>query len=412
MNFSYNGDPFLFNLDIESTNVEVGSRKESNYHDLDAFIRTYKLGQIGDKLRSEEVTIDFLLSQNSDQIKQIAKELSKSVIQQNKFIYAVNQIQSKSNTKHKNEPLPQPQIECDEKQIENAAKLQKPPKKKKIKKTNRIILNKFKNNQQQIKCRGGCGYFGNKQQFGLCSKCFVSHSVTMRRSNDAKSIIISYRNEKQIISSNPKHSIKDIQLQIEQKLIRLGLNKIASRPFRWRPNGKYGVSDNILCPSSTISALNAVYKLEESVQIIINDKRKKYYFITQNFEDLALKYCKNMPSDVVLTVNNRKYDIFHRVMDLELTDNDHVSVSNIRFKPFTISKIFCKTLTGKVLITEVDLNAHTVFDWKHLIQKQHGIPIEYNRVIFEGKQLENYFVFSDFNIPSGSTLILLLRVRG
>ena len=273
-------------------------------------------------------------------------------------------------------------------------------------------MNKFKNNQQQIKCRGGCGYFGNKQQFGLCSKCFVSQSVTMRRSNDAKSIIISYRNEKQIISPNPKHSIKDIQLQIEQKLIRLGLNKIASRPFRWRHNGKYGVSDNILCPSSTVSALNAVYKLEESVQIIINDKRKKYYFITQNFEDLGLKYCKNMPSDVVLTVNQRKYDIFHRVMDLELTDNDHVSVSNIRFKPFTISKIFCKTLTGKVLVTEVDLNAHTVFDWKYLIQKQHGIPIEYNRVISEGKQLENYFVFSDYNIPSGSTLILLLRVRG
>merc|ERR1712228_381041 len=396
-NFSYNGNPVLFNQDTISTTTEDGSLKASTYHDLDAFIHAYKLEQIGDKLRSEGVTIDFLLSQNSHQIKLIAQELTNKLIQQNKFIYAVNKIQSKSNVNHQNEQQQQQQYEDDddEKQIENVENMKKKKKKKKL---NKIILIKYKNNEQRIKCRGGCDYFGNKQQFGLCSQCFMANSVTMRRSDDAKSIIISYRDEKQIISPNPLLTIIDIQLQIEQRLIRLGLNKIASRPFRWKINGKNGISDNILSPLSTINALTAEYKLEESVPIIINDKR--------------LKYAKHMPSDVVLTVNEKKYDIFHRVMDLELMDNDHVSCSNIRFKPFKLSKIFCKTLTGKILITKIDLSVHTVFDWKYLIEQTQGIPTDYNRVIFEGKKLENHFCFCDYHIPSESTLILLFSVRG
>merc|ERR1719361_428802 len=110
MNFSHHGLDLdsisIMNLDTDSTistQTQDGSRKESNVHDLDGFIHAYKLGKIGDALRSEEVTIDFLLSQSMDQIKEIAKELSSKLIQQNKFIYAIQQIQKSQNQTQSNE---------------------------------------------------------------------------------------------------------------------------------------------------------------------------------------------------------------------------------------------------------------------------------------------------------------------
>merc|ERR1719361_3147555 len=124
MNFSHHGLDLdsisIMNLDTDSTistQTQDGSRKETNIHDLDGFIHAYKLGKIEDALRSEEVTIDFLLSQSMDQIKEIAKELSTKLIQQNKFIYAVQQIQkSQSSSTNKQPEYPD---EDDEKQIEN-----------------------------------------------------------------------------------------------------------------------------------------------------------------------------------------------------------------------------------------------------------------------------------------------------
>ena len=48
--------------------------------------------QIDQQLFTEGITTDFLISQNEQQIEEIAKELTSSTIQQNKFKYAVSQI--------------------------------------------------------------------------------------------------------------------------------------------------------------------------------------------------------------------------------------------------------------------------------------------------------------------------------
>merc|ERR1712129_354629 len=134
-----------------------GSMKVSKCHmNMDAFIHTYKLQKIGDTLRTEGITIDFLLSQSDDQIKQIARELSSKLIQQNKFIYAVYKLKANPATfiaVDVNPPAAYSFDDDDEKQMEEIGKLISKQKlcinddnnKKSNKKKKKIKINKYKN---------------------------------------------------------------------------------------------------------------------------------------------------------------------------------------------------------------------------------------------------------------------------
>ena len=74
-------------------------------------------------------------------------------------------------------------------------------------------------------------------------------------------------------------------------------------------------------------------------------------------------------------------------------------------------RIYLKTLTGKVYDFEVDPN-ETINDLKPKIQEKLGIPLNQQRLLYDGKQLEEDKTFIFYNIPNDSTIHMVLRLRG
>ena len=74
-------------------------------------------------------------------------------------------------------------------------------------------------------------------------------------------------------------------------------------------------------------------------------------------------------------------------------------------------QLYVKTLNG--LTFELDVKGDdSVETLKSLIQEREGIPIEQQRLIFAGKQLEDNRTLEEYNIGDESTLHLILRLGG
>jgi ubiquitin len=74
-------------------------------------------------------------------------------------------------------------------------------------------------------------------------------------------------------------------------------------------------------------------------------------------------------------------------------------------------RVAVKTLTGKTITLDVS-GFDLVKDLKTKIQDKEGIPPDQQRLIFNGQQLQGGMPVAHYNIQNGSTLHLVLSLRG
>jgi len=74
-------------------------------------------------------------------------------------------------------------------------------------------------------------------------------------------------------------------------------------------------------------------------------------------------------------------------------------------------QFFVKNLAGKTIT--IDLNPNmTIRQVKEHVEQVENIPVDQQRLIYQGKQLEDDRTLSDYNIEKDATIHLVLRLRG
>lgn len=149
--------------------------------------------------------------------------------------------------------------------------------------------------------------------------------------------------------------------------------------------------------------------------------QKISYFLVQDNSYCNLINCKkNIITDSSVNIFIH-IELSNFEMNIDIDDNEDVDISSIN-ESFDISKanensesigVFVKTFTGKTIVIVLNKEDTIRNLKKNIVEKEKILSKpEDLRLIFKGRQLQNYHTLSFYDIENESTVHLVMKLRG
>ena len=166
--------------------------------------------------------------------------------------------------------------------------------------------------------------------------------------------------------------------------------------------------------SSDKLSVNIIKKLNNQIRIKYPNSEEKQ--INTDLCNTGIELLEEIQGNCIKSPNDIKYNLVYKNENLYL---GYLLVSSgikdgdlIELKEWNNTfPIFVITLTNKIIPVNVK-SSDTVYNLKELIYQFGEIEPEEQRLIFKGKQLEDHKTMADYEVEKGSTLHVVLRLRG
>lgn len=142
---------------------------------------------------------------------------------------------------------------------------------------------------------------------------------------------------------------------------------------------------------------------ETNTQEVIFDEEKSDMILSDYMES----------KDICLEKNAYTFNIFNEREKTNILLNEYEDIITNYKKKYSHTKtyIYCKMLTGKVVKLSY-IPYMTIRDLKIGMTINEGIPINYQRILFRGYQLEDGRTCASYNILADDTVTMILSLRG